>query len=153
MAIEFACQCGSRFRVDDEMAGKRARCKACRQYVIIPAASTSAPVRQPAIAAPWAASHPSAPPPPPPPISTVAAPPSDPWMDGQIQQHEKLTRSAASNPGRLRISHLKHWMSFPLWPTLWLSLLLVTSIAGLLIHWALFFLAVPFAGLFWLYWW
>ncbi|MBW8885117.1 MAG: DUF3239 domain-containing protein [Planctomycetia bacterium] len=44
-------------------------------------------------------------------------------------------------------------MSFPLWPTLWLAPLLVVFLAGLLIHWAFVFLAVPFAGLLWMYWW
>ncbi len=73
-------------------------------------------------------------------------------MEHQIEQHQRLTQSAASNPGRLRINVLKHWMSFPLWPTLWLGLLLLSTVAVLL-HWALFLLAVPFGGLLGLYWW
>jgi hypothetical protein len=152
MAIEFACRCGSRFRVDDEMAGKRAKCKACQQYVIIPPASTVAPVGQPA-AVGSQTPPPFPPPPPPPPVVLPAAPPdSDPWMDRQIEQHQRLTQSAASNPGRLRINVLKHWMSFPLWPTLWLGLVLL-SIVGVLLHWVFFVVAVPFAVLLGLYWW
>ncbi len=153
MAIEFACRCGSRFRVDDEMAGKRAKCKACHQYVIIPSASTATQVSQPSTAASPLAPR-SSPPPPPPPVMASASPPiSDPWMEHQIEQHQRLTRSAASNPGRLRINIVKHWMSFPLWPTLWSALLLVSIAAALLLHWAFFVLAIPFGGLLWLYWW
>jgi len=150
MAIEFSCQCGARFRVEDEVAGKRARCKVCRQYVIIPAESTAVTAKQPATVAASSSRHQT--PPPLPPVSSPS-PPVDPWMERQIEQHQKLTQSAASSPGRLRISHLKHWLSFPLWPTLWLGLLLLVTMAGLLIHWALLILAMPLAGLLWLYWW
>jgi hypothetical protein len=151
MAIEFSCRCGARFRVEDEVAGKRARCKVCRQYVIIPAESTAVAAKQAATVAASSSRHQT-----PPPLPSVNLPPPapvDPWMERQIEQHQKLTQSAASSPGRLRISHLKHWLSFPLWPTLWLGLLLLAIMAGILIHWAILFLAVPFAGLFWLYWW
>ncbi len=158
MAIEFACRCGSRFRVDDEMAGKRAKCKACQQYVIIPPASTVAPVAQTTAVGSLTPPHGfPAPPPPPPPVmaplpAPVASPDSDPWMERQIEQHQRLTQSAASNPGRLRINIFKHWMSFPLWPSLWLGLLLVCIVAVLL-HWTFFVLAIPFGGLLGLYWW
>jgi hypothetical protein len=151
MAIEFSCRCGSRFRVEEAMAGKRARCKTCGQYVIIPAVSSASSVRQPETVASSTPSH-STLPEPPPVISPALPSSSDPWIDRQIEQHERLTQSRASNPGRLRISHVKHWLSFPMWPTLWSGLLLVTLFAGLL-HWAFFLAAVPFAGLLWLYWW
>jgi RsiW-degrading membrane proteinase PrsW (M82 family) len=36
MPISFACTCGKRFRVKDELAGKRARCPGCQNIVIVP---------------------------------------------------------------------------------------------------------------------
>lgn len=37
MAIEVACDCGKRYRVKDELAGKRARCPACKAVIAIDA--------------------------------------------------------------------------------------------------------------------
>src|SRR5690349_19123250 len=108
MAIEFSCRCGSRFRVEEETAGKRARCKACGQYVIIPAASAVASAKRPATATSSTPGHSALVPEPPPIISPALPSSSDPWIDRQIEQHQQLTQSVASNPGRLRISHLKH---------------------------------------------
>jgi hypothetical protein len=36
MAIEFSCDCGQKFRVSDEHAGKKTKCKACGSTVAIP---------------------------------------------------------------------------------------------------------------------
>jgi hypothetical protein len=51
MAITFHCTaCGARFQVDDQLAGKKARCKKCRQTMEIPAKSGSVEGREPALA-------------------------------------------------------------------------------------------------------
>ena len=42
--IEFRCTCGTRFRVDARLAGRRARCKTCNAGMTIPQASTAEPV-------------------------------------------------------------------------------------------------------------
>src|SRR5687768_14516034 len=42
MAIEFHCECGQHFRVDQQHAGKRATCNACGRKLTIPQASTAA---------------------------------------------------------------------------------------------------------------
>ncbi len=39
MSIEVSCECGKRFRVGDQFAGKRGRCKACGRTVTVPAAA------------------------------------------------------------------------------------------------------------------
>jgi hypothetical protein len=39
MPIDFQCQCGKRYRVKDEMAGKPAKCKACGHTMRVPARS------------------------------------------------------------------------------------------------------------------
>jgi len=150
MPIEFACQCGARFRVADDMAGKRARCKDCRQTVIIPNGHVAAAVRQPPIV-----TVPPIPPPPPPAAYVPAIPQTavDERMEREIEWHQRLTQSAASKPGQLRINHLKHWMSFPFWPTLWAGLLLITVLLAVLVRWAFALLALPPAGLLWTYWW
>ncbi len=36
MPIEFACECGKAFKVADEFAGKRSKCTACGQPVVVP---------------------------------------------------------------------------------------------------------------------
>jgi hypothetical protein len=74
-------------------------------------------------------------------------------MEREIEYVQKLTDSSASNPGRLRISHLKHWLSFPLWPTVWAGSLLAALLLALFVHQVFFALAVPLAILKWLYWW
>lgn len=38
MPISFDCSCGKRFRVKDELAGKRARCPACGTVLVVPVA-------------------------------------------------------------------------------------------------------------------
>jgi hypothetical protein len=39
MSIEVSCECGKRFSVGDQYAGKRGRCKACGRMVTVPAAA------------------------------------------------------------------------------------------------------------------
>jgi hypothetical protein len=39
MSIEVSCECGKRFSVGDNFAGKRGRCKACGRIVTVPAAA------------------------------------------------------------------------------------------------------------------
>jgi hypothetical protein len=39
MSIEVSCECGKRFSVGDQYAGKRGRCKACGAFVTVPAAT------------------------------------------------------------------------------------------------------------------
>ncbi len=36
MSIEVSCECGKRFTVGDQFAGKRGRCKACGRTVTVP---------------------------------------------------------------------------------------------------------------------
>lgn len=42
MPIEFACECGKAFKVADEYAGKRSKCTACGQPVVVPSPSPPA---------------------------------------------------------------------------------------------------------------
>ncbi|MGD0541417.1 MAG: hypothetical protein ABSB33_07860 [Tepidisphaeraceae bacterium] len=41
MSIEVSCECGKRFTVGDQYAGKRGRCKACGRTVTVPATAES----------------------------------------------------------------------------------------------------------------
>ncbi|HEX4794140.1 MAG TPA: DUF3239 domain-containing protein [Humisphaera sp.] len=36
MSIEFTCECGKKYRVGDEFAGRRVACKACRRPLVVP---------------------------------------------------------------------------------------------------------------------
>lgn len=109
MPIEFSCRCGARFRVADQMAGQSAQCTACQQVVVVPYAA--APAGQPGN---WGA----------------PAPPPDQAMRSDVERFNRETNSAAANPGMLRISMLKFWLSFPKWPTVWTSLLLISVLLG-----------------------
>jgi hypothetical protein len=42
MPIEFACECGKKFKVADEYAGKRSKCTACGRPVVVPASASVA---------------------------------------------------------------------------------------------------------------
>ena len=44
MAIDVACKCGAKFRVDDKWAGRRAKCTKCGSVVNFPAKSAPAPL-------------------------------------------------------------------------------------------------------------
>jgi hypothetical protein len=43
MSIVVSCSCGKRFKVPDELAGKRGKCQACGQVVAVPKAAPEAP--------------------------------------------------------------------------------------------------------------
>jgi hypothetical protein len=76
MPITFQCpnpNCKKRMSVKDELAGKKGLCPACKQSIVVPAASSAAeaaPKPQPAAAAPATASEPTAA------KATPAAPPA-----------------------------------------------------------------------------
>ncbi len=42
MTIEFECQCGKRLRVKDEHAGKKVKCPACGEPLVVPRSKQSA---------------------------------------------------------------------------------------------------------------
>ncbi|WP_254513317.1 DUF3239 domain-containing protein [Anatilimnocola floriformis] len=90
------------------MAGQSAQCTACQQVVVVP--YPNAPAIQPSG---WA--------PPQPP---------DQGIRREVEQFNRETNSAASNPGMLRMSMLKYLMSFPKWPIIWMSLLLISLLLG-----------------------
>lgn len=46
MPIEFACACGKQFKVADEYAGKRSKCTACGQPVVVPTPPPPAAVEE-----------------------------------------------------------------------------------------------------------
>ena len=47
MPIQIICECGKRFSVGDQFAGKRGRCKACGRVVTVPAAQPAKPMVKP----------------------------------------------------------------------------------------------------------
>jgi hypothetical protein len=46
MAIEFSCSCGQKFRVADEHAGRKTKCKGCGNVIAIPVRAKPQPARQ-----------------------------------------------------------------------------------------------------------
>jgi hypothetical protein len=47
MAIVYACDCGERFTVSDELAGRGASCPACRRKHVVPASGVGEPIEAP----------------------------------------------------------------------------------------------------------
>lgn len=99
MAIVFACPCGKQFSVDDSKAGKRGRCSACGQEIVIPVSDpVIIPIEDEPIAVVVDSIEPSPPPLPPSVVSPVssstvktdaalrdrssARPPVEPWYYG-----------------------------------------------------------------------
>src|SRR5690349_11512406 len=81
MAIEFACRCGKGFRVADELAGRKARCSACKTILVIPASTAGLGSYEPTPPPKSAPTPRSATPPPPKsvrPAVNVPAPPVAP---------------------------------------------------------------------------
>ncbi|MBC8357114.1 MAG: DUF3239 domain-containing protein [Planctomycetes bacterium] len=69
------------------------------------------------------------------------------------QQSVTLDDSArASNPGSFRVSPLRWAVSYPIWPCLWLALLLGSLAPALLVHWSFWILAGAFLFTNWFYW-
>src|SRR5438477_8429795 len=77
MPITFDCACGKTLRVNDDLAGRKARCPACQAVVDIPAPAAdpgfevvedaAPPPAKPLLARPVLARPPARPPAPPPP--------------------------------------------------------------------------------------
>ena len=104
MSIEFNCAtCGKPFKVDDQWAGKRAKCKGCGNVITIPGPETVAPVE----------SRPTPPPLPPPPLPPplpVAAWPVDQGVTASPPRYMPPPRCPArltgSNRAGLKTSHI-----------------------------------------------
>ena len=112
MPIEFACQCGAKFRVAESMAGKSARCNACQAVVVVPQPVAVAAAARTQIARPQTPAHP--------PKAASAGPAAvDPQMWRELEKYNQNSQSAASNPGLLRINFIKFTLSFPKWPAIW----------------------------------
>jgi len=144
MAIEFTCRCGARFRVPEVMAGKTALCQACKQVVVVPQAAVIpqpmptrpvAPVSNNPYVPPSAAFQPGQPPGYRAPAPPFAPSQPDPDMLKELATHRELSDSSASNPGMLRISNLKYLLSFPKWPIIWLSLLILSFVLLCFVTW------------------
>jgi hypothetical protein len=48
VSIPLACACGRRFRIKDELAGKRILCPECKAIIAVPAAAAEEPIDLPA---------------------------------------------------------------------------------------------------------
>lgn len=58
--IEFTCKCGKQYKVKDELAGKRGKCKECGRPMVVPGATARTPVQKQAQNVPilpWNPSH------------------------------------------------------------------------------------------------
>jgi hypothetical protein len=110
MSIKVVCGCGSCMLLPSEWAGKRAKCKCGRSFVV-PGGEASLP----APVAPPAAAHPQPPPaahvPPPapePPAAAAAEPPVSPAPPAPAAEHARLERPASVADTLHRGMHTSH---------------------------------------------
>ncbi len=119
MPIEFACQCGKQYRVDDHYAGKMVRCKQCASPIRIPLPPIIEEIPDEADQ-PYNVVMPDA--------SAGYRPAGEPvagnWMGGisNIAQ--------SSKPGRLRVNYLLWFTCFPMWPVLTVATVAVSLAAA-----------------------
>ena len=173
MAILAECGCGKRYRVKDELAGRKVRCKACGEAfavpviaeVVEPLMAESIPT-EPVMATPVPSTSPPASPPPPATFpgptspaggADVFAAPVAEEADRQRMQQEldyarQASNSAASNPGMFRVSYLRWFKAFPKWVLIWHSLLIASLLMTIFVHWAFAILVLFFAWAVRLYW-
>lgn len=55
-------------------------------------------------------------------------------VDELLEFHQKLTQSAASNPGRLKVNWAQYLWCFPGWPVLWVLATLVSLALAMAVH-------------------
>jgi len=108
MTIDFQCGCGKKFRVNDDFAGKRAKCNVCGESLTVPNPGQSKVTAPQAAAVPRPASAP------------VAASPS------QIVRAKPSV--AAVPPPTIRPSLWRAWQMYPLVPAL--CVLFAAAIVG-----------------------
>lgn len=135
MPIDVQCQCGKHYRVKDELAGRRVRCKACSGQFVVP----SSVIAEPVIAEPAPEAR--------------AVNLADQFkMEAELKRSREQSQSAASNPGMFRVSYLRHFLAFPKWALIWHSLLLISLVLTIAVHWGFGVLVLLFAYAVYLYW-
>lgn len=125
MTIDFQCACGKKFRVNDDFAGKRAKCNACGESVTVPnAGGSKVGAQKPAVVAAPAVASPS---------QIASAKPTIP----------------AVPPPTIRPSLWRAWQMYPLVPAL--CVLFAVAIVGvglILLPWLAVAAVLPLGLLF-----
>lgn len=127
------------------MAGQSARCQNCQHVVVVPreeVASAAVPDGDPYQLQPAPTSQD---------VAWQYGRP-DSGLQQELRQFNNRTNSAASNPGMLRISMFKFTMSFPTWPIVWTSLLLVSILVTVFWSWCCIVLVMMFGLINFYYW-
>lgn len=130
MTIEFQCRCGKAFHVPNELAGKRARCKACGETLVVPA-KTGAPLQlvPPPTAGKPVAKKQTA-------VQPLAAMPA---VSAPVEE-SSATVSNSESPARptpppptIRLGLLRYWKLSPLIPALCIIGFVLLVVGSLLI--------------------
>lgn len=154
MANEISCSCGKKYAAKPELAGKRVRCPACRGEFVVPAPDQAPPV-----------------------AAVVAADEDDTYSFQEHSFQEQSPDEAsedyamqepdvpynphsmvlgndyiASNPGQFQVNFLKYWMSYPLWPTIWMVGLAASLVFAVGVHYVLSAVVIFFAAVNIYYW-
>jgi hypothetical protein len=146
MAISVQCECGKQYRVKDELAGRRVKCKQCAGTFVAP---VIAEVVQPefqaeVVEAIPAANH----------DATTAHEnvTEQRRLQSELAYAQQKSNSAASNPGMIRVSYLRWTKSFPKWVVIWHVLLVASLVLTILAHWTFGFLLLLFVFAVYIYW-
>lgn len=134
--MEFNCECGQPFKAEADWAGRRAACNSCGKVFEIPHGLDDVPESPPVLMA-----------------TAVSSPvvPINSSMRNDLEQVNRRTSSAASNPGMLRVSYWRYALGFPKWVAIWHGLALVLLLLAI-VHWAFGVASILAAGICVLYW-
>lgn len=163
MPILVKCDCGAKYRVKDELAGRAIRCKKCEARISIESPNDNDDIMDAIEVSPPAAVTRDRRP-----ERDAESQPAyesseddngrddvddddDELMRQELQRAQSGSSSAASNPGMMKVSYWRHFLAYPKWAVIW-HLLLVCSIGLVFVSWFCFPLVLLFLWATRMYW-
>ncbi len=141
MAIPVLCDCGKSYRLKDEFAGRRVKCRECGVTLQVP---TVALADEPILAAEIVEAVPVA--------KLAKSSDEQRQLQAELEYSRQTSNTAASNPGMFRVSYLRWIRAFPKWVIIWHSLLVLSLVLTVLVHWAFGILFLMLAYAVYIYW-
>lgn len=116
MTIDFSCDCGKRYRVNEVMAGRTTRCKGCGRVVRVPELLKEEETFDAVDEAP----------------ASLAVDTAAPRIDPAVRKYlEPVHGTVASNPGQLRVDVLHYFTCFPEGPIVYGATLVLGPLAAI----------------------
>ena len=158
MPIVVKCDCGAKYRVKNELAGRTMRCQTCDERILIEDDSGDDDVMDAIVVSPEASTRQTPTP------KTLPRPrqqnrqvePTDDERDAELLKELEASRrssnSAASNPGMMRVSYWRHFVAYPKWAFIWTVMLLASIGLVVCVSWFSIPLVLFSLWTSWMYW-